>query len=170
MGAGGRRRGRGALLAGQIAQHHGQPGGADPALLLVADHDVEGADGAADVDRRGHRGDQAVGGRAVVGAVQVDAQRGAAAADQRSVERAHRLGQGGAGPAVQQAERLAGARIHRHPRADEIVTHLREFDAQVPHGIACAGGVEGVEGDGFLPDAHGGVQGGIKGEIMNKTG
>jgi len=75
--------------------------------------------------------------------------------------RAQRLGQRHRHPAVQQPERLAGALVHRHPRADEVVTHLRELDAQVPHGIACASGVEGVEVDGFLPDAHGGVQEGV---------
>ena len=56
--------------------------------------------------------------------------------------------------AVQQPVRLDGARIDRHPGANEIVTDFKELDTQVADGGAGAGRGQQFNRDGLLPDSH----------------
>ena len=50
----------------------GQPGGAGPAAPVIGDHDLERGQGAPDVDGGADGGDEALGGRAVVAAAELD--------------------------------------------------------------------------------------------------
>ena len=121
------------VLLGCLARRqdrHGDAGHAGEFPRVVAQVNLPDLRGASDVHRAGGAGDPtAFDAPDVVG---IDVQPHRAVALGRCVARTARaqgFGQHHAHTAMQQAKRLLGALIHRHPRRDEVVADLQELDA-----------------------------------------